>query len=192
MLSRIDIRRLTLIQVFHGVTTAGWWLLLVGAPLLAAWHALTSPRGLTVPVGVPDSAVTTNGVMVSDIAGRVDAVTLDRGPELTVIGLWLAGVLVWLPVVWLLRRFTRSVLRDGPFRETAVRVLPWIGAALIAIAVVQGYLTTVMSEVAATGGLDGVPVRPSGSLMLAGFVVIGLGEVFRHGQTLQRGEDLTI
>lgn len=188
MLSKFDIPRITLVHVFHALLTVSWWLMLLGAPLAAAAMLTPWRPPLLVPVRVPDGAVP----HVDEVIGHVDASTLADGAGVAVVALWLASAFAWLPVVWLLRSLTRSVLREGPFRETAVRLLPQVGGAFIGIALVQAYLDHAMSRIAAGDGLDAIPITPSGALVLAGFAVIGLGEVFRHGQTLQRNEDMTV
>ncbi|HEY0638734.1 MAG TPA: DUF2975 domain-containing protein [Pseudonocardiaceae bacterium] len=179
-------------QVFHALVTLAVFGTLIGAPLAALSVALLDRVVLGVDVGVPVRPAGGSVAGLTEVVGRVDPAALPTGTGLAVLGLWLAGVLATVPALEVLRRITGAVLRGEPFRWANLRLLTWLGAAVIGAAAASWLTTGAASWLAAraTGHESFVPPFPGWWVL--GPAVLGLTEVFRVGARLQHDDDLTV
>jgi hypothetical protein len=198
----------SMVAVLRTFLTLAWYLVAVGAPAVAALNVLfvstTWPLSvlrvsgsvsseLKVPVRVDRGLPP-----LEEITGLVAVETLPTGVALGCTALWLAGVLLWLPVIWQLRRLTEAILRKGPFLPENIRRLGRLGATIIVVSFLGSTVAMLTSGLAATA----VPAG-SGSFsaelwsmpvtgVFLGLVMVALAEVFRVGLDLRDDNELTI
>lgn len=191
----------SVITVLHRVFGVAWYAVVIGAPAYAAGSAarvLGWSWSLHVVEFRPSVAVRLD-VDDARLAGatgwfRVDE--LPTGAALACVGLWLAGVLLLLPVVRQLRRLTGSIMERGPFGWPNVDRIWRLGATMMVVAAAAVIPSTAMSWIAA-GTASGATARfdlagANASLLLAGVVVLAFAEICQAGGRLQEDHELTV
>jgi hypothetical protein len=196
----------TMVGALRTLLTLAWYVVVVGAPLFAGVTVLAvlmpwSMSALSVSGSLPTelrARVRLDGGYpgLAEVTGWVGVESLPTGAALGCVGLWLAGVLVWLPVIGQLRRLTESVLADGPFVPGNIERLSRLGVTVIVVSVVAGLPASGMSWLAAAATDEATREFAGMTLELGwlwlGFVVVALAEVFRTGVELQTDHDLTV
>jgi hypothetical protein len=108
-----------------------------------------------------------------------------------------AGVGLVLLAVHHLRRIFRRVREGAPFDAANARGLRWVGLALVAIALLNGFAELIAS-IAIRGGLttDRIAIATglhfNGTSIFVGLSLVALAEVFRRGTELEDEQALVV
>lgn len=102
-----------------------------------------------------------------------------------------------IALLFLLRRFLRTLASGEPFVGENARTLRWIGSIAIVFGLVAEGLQTTMAVAAMNSfATEGVHLEarfvPDLSVVFIGLVLLAVAEAFRRGTDLQADSDLTI
>lgn len=194
-----------------GAALMYWVILVGGVALLIMIPAARVTGAAEFGIGVPAEVAEIDAAMESEwgaAPGRFElddvAATLDvpiaRAPGWYVIAAWLGAALTLPLVVMFLHHLRRMLkrLRDGaPFDIENATHLRWLGWLLIAVHTLGAVVWFVLSK-AAIDSLTSANVTlhaPLGldlKVILMGFGLVALAEIFRHGAELEDEQSLVV
>jgi len=202
------IRSLLTFFFFLGLIVGG--MAIAGTLLLTAFADEGEFRGdVSVRVAVGDSSFLPIARFASDSPSALSSPALvggvaelrfetdDRMLTLVSMGGLLAGMILLLYVIWILRSILDRVLAGRPFDPANVRALHTLSLVAVVGAVAMQALQYFAADlVLATVAIQGITLNPPFELGLEPFVVALMLEVlaaiFRHGADLEADQSLTV
>ncbi len=196
-------------KVLKGIVDALFWGLLalvVVACVVAGYLSLTGvDANLAVPVTfVPDTdtmsieSQTYGPGEVLFATGWVEFEDVGSAAHVVrAVAMITIFFVVLFVVLHLLRRILATVREGGPFVAENVKRIRWIGLLAI-LGELGGGLTMYLLQDAVSGGSTasgmtlGATFNINPAVILLGFLLIALAEVFRYGGSLQLESDLTV